>query len=289
MTFLEEQPQFLSLFILAPSALGLYICEISHTIIIDLSISNIHRKDLKMSLYVISDLHLSTNASTNKSMEKFGARWKDYHEKLEKGFRALITDDDTVIIPGDISWAMTLDEALSDLKFLDSLPGTKIISKGNHDFWWSTATKINSFFEENDIKTVKLLHNNAYLLEGCVICGTRGWFYDEKQQKATGNVDYEKITAREAQRLELSVKAAIELRGEASTLPIIAFLHFPPVYNDFICPKILDVLKKYGIKQCYYGHIHNNYAIPRSFEFDGISFIMSSADYLNFKPLPIFL
>ena len=117
-----------------------------------------------MSLYVISDLHLSTNETTNKSMEKFGTKWKDYHAKLEKYFKAIINEDDTVVIPGDISWAMTLEEAKSDFKFLDSLPGTKIIGKGNHDFWWSTATKINAFFEENDIKTIKLLHNNAYML-----------------------------------------------------------------------------------------------------------------------------
>ena len=108
-----------------------------------------------MSLYVISDLHLSTNETTNKSMEKFGTKWKDYHQKLEKYFKAIINEDDTIVIPGDISWAMTLEEAKSDFKFLDSLPGTKIIGKGNHDFWWSTATKINSFFEQNDIKTIR--------------------------------------------------------------------------------------------------------------------------------------
>ena len=149
-----------------------------------------------MSLYVISDLHLSTNTVTNKSMEKFGTKWKDYHQKLEKYFKAIINEDDTIVIPGDISWAMTLEEAKNDFKFLDSLPGTKIIGKGNHDFWWTTATKINTFFEENDIKTIKLLHNNAYLLEDCIICGSRGWFYDEKQQKTVGDVDYEKIVAK---------------------------------------------------------------------------------------------
>ena len=165
-----------------------------------------------MSLYVISDLHLSTNETTNKSMEKFGTKWKDYHKKLEKYFKAIINDDDTVIIPGDISWAMSLDEALSDFKFLDSLPGTKIISKGNHDFWWSTATKINSFFQANEIKTVKLLHNNAYLIENCIVCGSRGWFYDEKQQKTVGDVDYDKIVAREAQRLEISINEALKIK-----------------------------------------------------------------------------
>ena len=242
-----------------------------------------------MSLYVISDLHLSTNETTNKSMEKFGTKRKDYHKKLEKYFKAIITDDDTVVIPGDISWAMTLEEAKSDFKFLDSLPGTKIIGKGNHDFWWSTATKINAFFEENDIKSIKLLHNNAYLLEDCIVCGSRGWFYDEKQQKTVGEVDYEKIVSREAQRLEISLKEAMKLKESNPYLPILVFLHFPPVYADCVCDRILDVLKSYNIDNCYYGHIHNNYSIPRQFTFDNITFTMVAADYLNFAPMPIFI
>lgn len=242
-----------------------------------------------MSLYVISDLHLSTNETTNKSMEKFGTKWKDYHQKLEKYFKVIINEDDTVVIPGDISWAMTLEEAKSDFQFLDSLPGNKIIGKGNHDFWWSTATKINSFFEENNIKSIKLLHNNAYLLEDCIICGSRGWFYDEKQQKTVGDVDYEKIVAREAQRLEISIKEAARIKEENPNLPILVFLHFPPVYADCICDKIMDVLKKYEIRHCYYGHIHNNYSVPRQFTFDNITFTMVAADYLNFAPMPIFL
>ena len=209
-------------------------------------------------------------------------------QKLEKFFKAIITDEDTVLIPGDISWAMTLDEALSDFKFLDSLPGKKIISKGNHDFWWSTASKIYSFFEANELKSIKLLHNNAYLIEDFIVCGSRGWFYDEKQQKTVGSVDYDKIVAREAQRLELSLAAALEIKNENPDLLILAFLHFPPVYGDFVCDKILDVLKKYGVKDCYYGHIHNNYFIPRFFDYDGIRFTMVAADYLNFAPMPIF-
>ena len=242
-----------------------------------------------MSLYVISDLHLSTNETTNKSMEKFGTKWKDYHAKLEKYFKAIINEDDTVVIPGDISWAMTLEEAKSDFKFLDSLPGNKIIGKGNHDFWWSTATKINAFFEENGMKSIKLLHNNAYLIEDCIICGSRGWFYDEKQQKTVGDVDYDKIVSREAQRLEISLNEAMKIKEENPNLPIFVFLHFPPVYADCVCDKILDVLKKFNITTCYYGHIHNNYSIPRQFTFDGITFTMVAADYLNFSPMPIFI
>ena len=242
-----------------------------------------------MSLYVISDLHLSTNEVTNKSMEKFGTKWRDYHQKLEKNFRAIVNEDDFVVIPGDISWAMTLEEAESDFKFLDSLPGIKIIVKGNHDFWWSTASKINAFFEENEIKSIKLLHNNAYLLDDCIVCGSRGWFYDQKQQKTVGDVDYEKIVAREAQRLEISIKAAIAHKEEHPDLPILVFLHFPPVYMDFVCEPIVNILKKYEIENCYYGHIHNNYSISRQFTYDSITFTMVAADYLNFAPMPIFL
>lgn len=242
-----------------------------------------------MSLYVISDLHLSTNEVTNKSMEKFGTKWRDYHQKIEKNFRAIVNEDDVIVIPGDISWAMTLEEAKSDFKFLDSLPGTKIIGKGNHDFWWSTASKINAFFEENEIKSIKLLHNNAYLLDDCIICGSRGWFYDEKQQKTVGDVDYEKIVAREAQRLEISIKAAMAYKENNPDLPILVFLHFPPVYMDFVCEPILNVLKNYNIENCYYGHIHNNYSISRQFTYDSITFTMVAADYLNFAPMPIFL
>ena len=146
-----------------------------------------------MAIYTIADLHLSINDQTNKSMEVFGARWSGYVEKLEQHWRNTVHQSDTVVIPGDISWALTLEEATQDLNFLHSLPGKKLIGKGNHDFWWSTASKIYSFFNENEIKSISLLHNNAYLLDDCIICGSRGWFYDEKQQKTVGDVDYEKI------------------------------------------------------------------------------------------------
>lgn len=242
-----------------------------------------------MSLYVISDLHLSTNEATNKSMEKFGSRWQGYTEKLNKNWRAIINDDDTVVIPGDISWAMTLEESKSDFLFLDSLPGTKIIGKGNHDFWWTTSSKALAFFESNGISSIKLLHNNAFRLDDCIVCGSRGWFYDQKQQKTVGDVDYKKIVLREANRLEISINAAKELNKNAKELPILVFLHFPPVFSDFICEPILEILKKHSITQCFYGHIHNNYDLPRRFEFDGISFTMIAADYLNFAPMPVFI
>ena len=241
-----------------------------------------------MSLYVISDLHLSTNENTGKSMEVFGARWKDYVKKLERNWRAVINDDDLVIVPGDISWAMTTDEAVHDFKFLDSLPGRKIIGKGNHDFWWTTVTKLKKFFEENDISSIDILHNNAFEAEDFIICGTRGWFNDESQQNTAGNaVDYKKIVSREKMRLQMSLEEGKKLR-EASGKEILVFMHFPPVYNDFICRELIDVLHEYGIKNCFFGHIHGNYYMNRTTEFEGIDFVMVASDYLNFAPMPIF-
>ena len=145
-----------------------------------------------MSTFTIADLHLSTLDSTNKSMEVFGRRWSGYTEKLKANWKRLVTDNDTVIIPGDISWALTLDEAKSDLTFLNSLPGKKILGKGNHDFWWTTMKKHNAFFAENGIDTISFLFNNAHETDDFIIAGTRGWYYDEDAQNAPNNTDFEK-------------------------------------------------------------------------------------------------
>jgi len=241
-----------------------------------------------LSLYVIADLHLSLSEKTNKPMEVFGQNWANHAERIKKYWSAVVCDDDTVIIPGDISWAMKLEEAYEDLKFIDSLPGTKIIGKGNHDFWWSTAGKIEKFFADNDITTIKLLHNNAYKLEDCVICGTRGWFYDEKQQNVINETDFDKIVSREAARLELSIKAAKTLLSEEEKLPVLVFLHFPPVWNGLVCRPIVDVLHKYNIQKCYFGHIHGAYFANRTTDFEGISMTLVAADFLKFAPMPIF-
>ncbi len=241
-----------------------------------------------MSVYVIADLHLSINEQTNKSMEKFGARWQNYTEKLSKNWRAVITDNDTVVIPGDISWALRLEEAREDLAFLDSLPGKKLIGKGNHDFWWTTASKMTVFFADNNFSTIEILYNNAYVLEDMIVCGTRGWFIDEKQQNTVGEVDYDKIINRENMRLSMSIEAAAKLRGETG-LEVVAFLHFPPVWGDFVCRDLVDLLHKYDVKHCYFGHIHGVYTMPRSFEFEGIQMALCSADFINFSPMPVFL
>ncbi len=235
-----------------------------------------------MALYCIADTHLSL--SVPKPMDVFGSRWNGYTEKLTRGWNSVVSENDTVIVPGDISWGMTIDEAAADLLYLSSLNGKKIISKGNHDFWWQSRQKLTAFFKKNGIENIELLHNNAFVCEGKLICGSRGWFYDPKSSPE--NTDPEKISAREIIRTELSIKNALELKGDGNG-ELIAFFHFPPVYRDFVCRGIIDLLHKYRIKRCYYGHIHGNYDVPRSFLFENIEMNIVSADYLHFIPLLI--
>ena len=237
-----------------------------------------------MSLFAIADLHLSTLVSTDKSMEIFGRRWTGYTEKLRQSWEALITDEDTVIIPGDISWALTLEEAKSDLMFLDALPGKKILGKGNHDFWWSTMRKHTVFFDENDIKTISFLFNNAHETDEFIIAGTRGWYYDEDAQNTPNDTDFEKLTNRETQRLKLSLDCAMKLKEASPEKEILVFTHFPPFYNGKESEPIVNLLAEYGIKRVYYGHIHGNYTIDAKIECRGIDMNIISADYLNFVP-----
>ena len=233
-----------------------------------------------MALFVIADTHLSEG--TEKPMDIFGWRWNGWTDKLCENWKNTVSEEDTVVIPGDISWAMTLEEAVPDLKLLDSLPGTKIIGKGNHDYWWNTLRKNEELFKANGITTVKHLYNNSYEVDGIVICGCRGWYYDEKN--APENADYEKIVAREAGRLRRSLESA---RGYGEGKRTVAFLHFPPVFGNFVCRELLDVMHEFGVKECYYGHIHGRYDCPQSEIYEGIEMIMVSGDYLDFKPLKI--
>lgn len=239
-----------------------------------------------MALFVIADLHLSTDGS--KSMEVFGPRWQGYTEKLEKNWNRLVSSEDTVILPGDLSWGLRLEDALEDFRFLNSLPGQKLVGKGNHDFWWSTASKMNSFWKAHGLESLHILYNNAYLFEDCIVCGTRGWFTEELYQNTVGEVDYEKIVNREIIRLQLSLNEAVKLRqASGKDLPILVFLHFPPVWNGIACREIVDLLHEYRIKTCYFGHIHGAATTSRTDEFEGIRLILCSADALSFTPLPI--
>ncbi|MGI5985317.1 MAG: serine/threonine protein phosphatase [Clostridiales bacterium] len=228
-----------------------------------------------MALYAIGDLHLSI--STNKPMDIFGSVWENHTEKLKDSFSALSSDDVTVIC-GDLSWGMNLDEAKEDFLFIDNLPGRKIILKGNHDYWWSTASKAKSFFRESGITTIDILNNNCFFY-GCdaAICGTRGWFYEEEK----GTEHDKKILNRELGRLETSLKAAGDRKKYV-------FLHYPPKYGTYVCEEILDLFEKYGVIMCCAGHIHGKGLHSRfEGEFRGVTHRLVSADYLNFVPIKI--
>lgn len=227
-----------------------------------------------MSLYTISDLHLSL--SCDKPMDIFYG-WDNYVERLKANWQRLITNDDTVVIPGDISWALKLEETLDDFSFLEALPGKKIFIKGNHDLWWSTITKINAFFEKNNIKTIKCVYNNSIEVEGVAVCGSRGWFLEKPEAD-------KKIILREAGRLEASL-----IDAEQKGLKPIVFLHYPPVYEDLKCEEIFSVLKKHNIKTVYHGHIHGSGLHRSVSECDGISFKLVSCDCIDFTPFRIII
>ncbi len=236
-----------------------------------------------MSVFVIADLHLDT-LTNQKSMEVFGNRWQGYIAKIQKNWNAVVGKNDTVIIPGDISWALTLEDSLEDLKWIDALNGKKVIMKGNHDFWWSTATKMNRFFCENSIDTISILYNDAIEIENYVIAGSRGWFVDKSIQPQKGvNADHEKIINREIIRLRMSLEKAKKLQAETKK-EIIVCLHFPPIWRDFECSQILDILDEYNVKRVYFGHIHGCYTQSAAFYHNGIEFRMISADFLDFIP-----
>ena len=227
-----------------------------------------------MALYAIGDLHLSL--SSDKPMEIFGPGWQNYVERIREGF-ACLTDEDVTVLCGDLSWGMSLEESLEDFRFIDSLPGKKILMKGNHDYWWNTASKMTRFFEEHELKTMSILHNNCFFYGDKAICGTRGWFY-ELDNQGTHN---EKMLLREVGRLETSLKAA----GEKEKL---CFLHYPPIYQGYRCPELLRLLVQYDVKNCYYGHLHgasHRRAIEGTRE--GTAFWLVSGDFLGFKPKKI--
>ncbi len=239
-----------------------------------------------MAIFTISDLHLSTLASTNKSMEVFGRRWDHYMERLKANWERVVGPQDTVIIGGDVSWALSLDEALSDLSFIDRLPGEKILLKGNHDFWWSTMSKHRRFFEEHGIHTIRFLFNNAYDLGSYLIAGTRGWFQDDDAPTANG-ADLEKIQNRELLRLRASLEEAVRLRRTSEggeDKEILVFTHFPPVWAEQVWEPFLDVLQAYGIRRVFFGHIHGQYTVPPIMTARNIDFHLVAADFLDFLP-----
>lgn len=233
-----------------------------------------------MSIFAIGDLHLSLGGA--KPMDIFPG-WEGYLPKLEKNWRSLVKPQDTVVLAGDTSWAMRLEDTERDFAFIQSLPGQKLISKGNHDYWWTTANKMNRYLAEKGFDTLHILHNNAYLVEDKLICGTRGWLFD------IGEPQDEKVMNREVGRLNASLDAADAIAGGLPKQPErLVFLHYPPVWPTAQSEGIVNTLQQRGIKRCYYGHLHGNslrFAVQG--EQEGIRYKLISADGLQFCPYKI--
>lgn len=227
-----------------------------------------------MALYAIGDLHLCLGAP--KPMDVFGGAWVGYMDKLRQGL-SVIKPEDTTVLLGDLSWALDLEGARQDFAWINEIPGRKIILKGNHDYWWSTAAKFEKFCKENDFSDLYLLNNNCYEYGDYAICGTRGWFFEEER---SGQHD-EKVFKRELLRLEASLKAA----GDK---PKLVFLHYPPRYKGYECGEILKLLETYEVRRCFYGHLHGgSHKLAMEGQWDGVEFRLTSADYLDFKPYPV--
>ena len=225
-----------------------------------------------MALFAIGDLHLSLGA--DKPMDVFGGAWDGYVDKLRAGL-SIIGPEDTTVLCGDLSWGMELEAALPDFRFISAIPGRKILLKGNHDYWWSTAKKFYAFCRQYELENMELLHNCCFFYGDIAICGTRGWFYEEDKD---GEHD-EKVFRRELGRLETSLKAA----GEAEKY---CFLHYPPRYRGYECPELIALMERYGVRQCCYGHLHGgSHKLAVQGLHGGVDYRMVSADYLSFRPL----
>lgn len=230
-----------------------------------------------MSIYTISDLHLAFGV--DKPMDIFGYGWENYMERTESNWKSIIKDHDTVIIGGDISWGTYLDDVKPDFDFIESLPGKKILLKGNHDYWWESLTKLKKFTAQMGYKTIEFLHNTSFVTENTAICGTRGWIDPSTDNFKT---DDEKIYLRELGRMELSLMEGAKHNPDK----IIAVLHYPPVTKDkTINTDYLELFKKYSVSTCVYGHLHSS-SHKNAFEGvqEGIEFKLVSADYVHFTP-----
>lgn len=225
-----------------------------------------------MAIFTIGDLHLSLGAA--KPMDIFRG-WENYMERLRENWLSAVAPEDTVVLAGDTSWAMKLEDCAADFAFLQALPGRKLLLKGNHDYWWTTMAKMNAYLSESGFTSLSFLHNDCALVEGAALCGTRGWLFD------MGEAQDEKVMRRECGRLRASLSAA----GDAE---IIAFLHYPPVSVQADADEIVAILHEFGVKRCFYGHLHGA-SIPRAVQgtVDGIDYRLVSADALRFFPYKI--
>ncbi len=228
-----------------------------------------------MAIYVIGDLHLSFGV--DKPMNIFGDNWEDHAEKIKNNWIKKVKEEDTVILPGDFSWAMYLEESEKDFQFLNSLPGRKILSKGNHDYWWTTVTKMYKFLKEKNFENIDFLYNNSYLIEDKIIVGTRGWITNPKSEE-----NY-KILKRENDRLKISLNSGIKQFGNDKE--IFAFIHYPPFFKEMVPEEInfRATLEKYNVSKCVYAHLHgDSHKEAIEGEINGISYRLASSDYLNF-------
>lgn len=230
-----------------------------------------------MSIFVIADLHLSF--SENKPMDIFGENWNDHANKIKENWMKQVSENDLVVIPGDFSWAMHLKDTYEDFKFINELPGKKVLLKGNHDYWWTTIKSMKQYLADNNFNNIEFLQNNAIVYEDKIICGTRGWTFLESENS-------KKMINRENERLKLSLQAGIDTYG--TNKPIIVFMHYPPYVNNDNAQIdkmiFIDTMKKFNVQQCYYGHLHGNShkdAIEETIQ--GIKLNLISADFLKFK------
>ena len=229
-----------------------------------------------MALYAIGDLHLSLGAE--KPMDVFGGKWIGYMDKLREGM-SVIGPEDTTVLLGDLSWALDLQGAKKDFAWINEIPGRKIILKGNHDYWWSTAAKFYKFCQENSFADQWILNNNHYEYDGWAICGTRGWFFEEDR----GGTHDEKVFRRELIRLETSLKSA----GDQNKM---VFLHYPPRYKGYECREIIELLERYEVRRCFYGHLHSeSHKLAVEGLWGGVEYRLVSADYIGFKPVTVIL
>ena len=227
-----------------------------------------------MAIYAISDLHLSFN--TDKPMNIFGEQWNNYEEKIKEDWISKIKDDDIVLLPGDFSWAMYLKDTIKDFEYLDSLPGKKLLLKGNHDYWWTTLTSMRKFVKDNGLNNIDFIYNNSYEYEGNIIAGTRGWTQSDSEED-------KRLVKRELIRLELSIQDGIKKYGNEK--PIIVCMHYPPIVksNNSIRDDFAKLMKQYNVRQCIYGHLHG-YSQSEIIEgmIDNIDYKMVSCDHTKF-------
>lgn len=235
-----------------------------------------------MSIWALSDPHLSFGS--NKPMDVFGEQWQNHPDLIEANWRAVVTEEDTVLIPGDISWGMNFREALPDLAFIDRLPGHKLIGRGNHDYWWNSMNKLEQFADEHGMKSIRFMRNNAFAVENIIVANTRGWILPSDRDYTSQD---DKIFKRELIRLRLSLDEAQKLRQAGQDL--LLTLHYPPLDPSGKSSDITAILQEYDVTACIYGHVHgrNPHASYNGWH-EGIWYRNTACDFLDFKPLLLY-